>query len=96
MNSTHPHPPHSIQKRMLTIPRPVGCCAGQAAGCGCSFLASWVVALLLTSIFGRPQGGNLMTNLLLPAIIFAGSLVMAAVFSFLTGRFFPVFQKKAG
>lgn len=69
-------------------------------GCGCSFLASWVVALLISalvaSVLGPTQGANPMADILLPGAIFIGSLILAAVLSFLTGRFFPVFQKKAG
>ncbi len=82
------------------IPRPVGCCAGQAAGCGCSFLASWIMALilsvLLAPLFGQYDGGNTAAGTLLSALTCGGSLIMGAVLSFLTGRAFPVLKKGAG
>jgi hypothetical protein len=80
--------------------RPIGCCTGQALGCGFSFLASWAVAwlfsALLTPAFGQAQGGNTPVGVLLSGFTCCGSLVMGAVLSFLTGRLFPIFKKKAG
>jgi hypothetical protein len=87
-------------KKNFNVPHPIGCCAGQALGCGCSFLASWVVAgvlsVLLAPLFGASQGGNTGAGVVLAGLTCGGSLMMGAVLSFLTGRFFPVFGKKAG
>jgi len=84
----------------FNIPRPIGCCAGQALGCGFSFIASWAVAgilsALLTPLFGGSQGGNTGAGVLLAGLTCGGSLIMGAVLSFLTGRLFPIFKKKAG
>ncbi len=100
MNSTIPNPPKNNPKRWLNIPRPLGCCTGQALGCGCSFIASWVFALLLSALlptlFASSTGTDPLAGILLPGFICGSSLVMAAVFSFLTGRIFPVFQRKGG
>ena len=87
-------------KKNFNVPHPIGCCAGQALGCGFSFLATWVVAgvlsVLLAPLFGQSQGGNTSVGVLLAGLTCGGSLIMGAILSFLTGRFFPVFGKKAG
>ena len=87
-------------KKNFNVPRPIGCCAGQALGCGFSFLASWIVvwllSALLTPYFGQSQGGNTIIGVLLAGLTCGGSLIMGAGLSFLTGRLFPIFKKKAG
>ncbi len=69
-------------------------------GCGFSFLASWAVAgvlsALLAPLFGQSQGGNTAVGTLLSGLTCGGSLLMGAALSFLTGRLFPIFGKKAG
>jgi len=100
MRSTSAGNSQNSTKKNFNIPRPIGCCAGQALGCGFSFLATWVVAgllsVLLTPLFGGSQGGNTGAGVLLAGLTCGGSLIMGAVLSFLTGRLFPVFGKKAG
>jgi hypothetical protein len=100
MNSTSADNSQNSTKKNFNIPRSIGCCAGQALGCGFSFLASWVVAgvlsALLTPLFGGSQGGNTGAGVLLAGLTCGGSLFMGAVLSFLTGRLFPIFKKKAG
>ena len=100
MSSMSANTSQNSTKKNFNIPRPIGCCAGQALGCGLSFLASWVVAgvlsALLTPLFGQSQGGNTGVGVLLAGLTCGGSLMMGAVLSFLIGRFFPVFGKKAG
>ncbi|MCJ7434871.1 MAG: hypothetical protein MUO77_15420 [Anaerolineales bacterium] len=90
----------SPTKKNFNIPRPIGCCAGQTLGCGLSFLATWVVAgvlsALLTPLFGQSQGGNTAVGVLLSGLTCGGSLMMGAALSFLTGRLFPIFKKKVG
>lgn len=90
----------SSTKKKLSVPRPIGCCAGQALGCGFSFLASWVVAWLLSALlipfFGQSSGDNTTIDVLLAGLTCGGSLIMGAGLSFLTGRLFPIFKKKAG
>jgi len=87
-------------KKNFNIPRPIGCCAGQALGCGFSFIASWAVAgilsALLTPLFGGSQGGNTGAGVLLSGLTCGGSLIMGVGLSFLTGLLFPIFKKKAG
>jgi hypothetical protein len=94
--SNSPNPP----KNNSALLRPVGCCAGQTLGCGFSFLVSWVAAwilsALLTPLFGQSQGGNTGVGVMLSGLTCCGSLVMGAGLSFLTGRLFPIFKKKAG
>lgn len=79
--------------------RSIGCCAGQALGCGFAFLISWIVAgaisAFVTPLFGQYQGGNTGAGVLLAGFTCFGSLLMSTVFSFLIGRLFPVFGKKA-
>ena len=100
MSSMSANTSQNSTKKNFNIPRPIGCCAGQALGCGLSFLASWVVAgvlsALLTPLFGQSQGGNTGIGVLLAGLTCGGSLMMGAVLSFLTGRLFPIFKKKAG
>ena len=90
----------SSAKKKFSVPRPIGCCAGQALGCGFSFLASWAVAgilsALLTPLFGQSQGGNTAAGVLLAGLTCGGSLIMATGLSFLSGRLFPIFKKKEG
>lgn len=80
----------------VDLPRAAGCCAGQAAGCGCSFLGGWLLSLalsaLLNSLLGPSQGGKILVS----ALVFLASLLTAAIVSFLIGRWLPVFRKKAG
>jgi len=75
-----------------------GCCAGQALGCGISFIVSWVIVLLvsalLTPLFGQSQGGNTSVGVLLSGLSCGGSLLLGAGLSFLTGRLFPIFKKE--
>ena len=98
MNSASDNTPQYSTKKYLNVPPPIGCCAGQAVGCGFSFLASWVVAwllaTLLTPLFGISQGGNTAVGTLLAALTCGGSLILGAGLSFLTGRLFPIFKKK--
>ena len=100
MNSSSAYNSQNSIKKNFNVPHSIGCCAGQALGCGFSFLTSWVVAAifsaLLTPLFGGSQGGNTGAGVLLAGLTCGGSLIMGAVLSFLTGRFFPVFGKKAG
>jgi len=100
MRSTSAGNSQNPTKKNFNIARPIGCCAGQALGCGFSFLTSWVVAwllsALLTPLFGASQEGNTGAGVLLAGLTCGGSLIIGAVLSFLTGRFFPVFGKKAG
>jgi hypothetical protein len=100
MSSTSVDTSQNSTKKNFNLPRPIGCCAGQALGCGLSFLVSWVIAgvlsALLTPLFGQSQGGNTEVGVLLSALTCGGSLLMGTMLSFLTGRFFPVFGKKAG
>ena len=100
MSSTSADISQNSTKKSFNVPHSIGCCAGQALGCGFSFLTSWVVAwllsALLTPLFGQSQGGNTGVGVLLAGLTCGGSLMMGAVLSFLTGRFFPVFGKKAG
>ena len=100
MSSTSADISQNSTKKSFNIPRQIGCCAGQALGCGFSFLASWVVAgvlsALLTPLFGQSQGGNTGVGVLLAGLTCGGSLMMGAVLSFLTGRLFPIFKKKGG
>lgn len=71
-----------------------GCCGGQFLGCGFSFIASWVIALglswMATAVFGRSQG----IDVLIAGLTCAVSLLLGLIFSFLTGRLFPVIGKK--
>jgi len=100
MSSTSADNSQSSSKKNFNLPPPIGCCAGQALGCGLSFLATWVVAgflsAILTPLFGQSQGGNTPVGVLLAGLTCGGSLIMGAVLSFLTGRLFPIFKKKAG
>jgi hypothetical protein len=100
MSSTNANNAQNSTKKNFNIPRPIGCCAGQALGCGFSFLATWVVAAifsaLLTPLFGGSQGGNTGAGVLLAGLTCGGSLIMGAGLSFLTGRLFPIFGKKTG
>ena len=98
MSSASANTTQNSTKKNFDIPRPVGCCIGQALGCGFSFLASWAVAgissVLLTPLFGQSQGGNTTTGVIMAGLTFGGSLIMGAVFSFMSGRLFPIFKKK--
>jgi hypothetical protein len=100
MSSASVNNSQNSTKKNFKVPHSVGCCAGQTLGCGFSFLASWVVAwvlsALLTPLFGQSQGGNTSVGVLLAGLTCGGSLIMGAVLSFLTGRMFPIFKKKAG
>lgn len=100
MNSASPSNSQNTTTKNFNILRPIGCCTGQALGCGFSFLASWVVAwlfsALLTPLFGQSQGDNTTAGVLLSGLTCCGSLMMGAGLSFLTGRLFPIFKKKAG
>ncbi|RPI91241.1 MAG: hypothetical protein EHM40_16310 [Chloroflexi bacterium] len=100
MSSTNANNSQHSTKKNFNIPRPIGCCAGQALGCGFSFLTSWVVAWIVSAVlaplFGGSQGGNTGAGVLLAGLTCGGSLIMGGVLSFLTGRLFPVFKKKAG
>ena len=97
MNSPNADNSQNSAKKDANLLRPIGCCTGQALGCGFSFLASWLVAWLLSALlapfFGQIQGDNTTVGVLLSGLTCCGSLVMGAVFSFLTGRLFPVFKK---
>ncbi len=97
MNPEHHVQPQMPLPRRSKIPRPVGCCAGQTLGCGCSFLASWVMALilsvLLSPLFGENGGGNTAAGTLVSMLTCGGSLILGAVLSFLAGRAFPVLKK---
>ncbi len=99
MNSTSDGGAQSNLKEGFNISRLPGCCAGQALGCGISFIASWVMALILSAVltpfFGQPQGGNTTVGILLSALTFAGSLIIGGSLSFLAGRLFPIFKKRA-
>ena len=79
---------------------PVAGCAGHALGCGCSFVACWVAAWVLSAflapLFGQTSGGNTIIGMLLAALTCGGSLVVGAVLSFLVGRVFPILKNKAG
>jgi hypothetical protein len=83
----------------IDLPRLAGCCSGQALGCGFSFLISWVVALIVSSllapVFGKAGGGNTIVGILISALTCVGSLVIGTGLSFLVGRIFPIFKKKA-
>lgn len=87
-----------ILKKGFDSSRLPGCCAGQALGCGISFIVSWVIALVLstvlTPLFGQYQGGNTTAGVLLSGISCGGSLILGSGLAFLTGRLFPIFQKK--
>ena len=50
MNFTSDTASQNSTKKNFNVPRPIGCCAGQVLGCGFSFLASWVVAWLLSAL----------------------------------------------
>ncbi len=99
MSSTSAGNSQNYTKKNFNVPRSIGCCTGQALGCGISFLTSWVVAwflsALLTPLFGGSQGGNTGAGVLLAGLTCGGSLIMGAVLSFLTGRLFPIFGKKS-
>jgi hypothetical protein len=90
----NPNSPGSLEK--IDLPRAAGCCAGQAAGCGCSFLGGWILSLILSALInallGPSQGGNLLVS----ALAFFASLLAAGIISFLVGRWLPAFKKKAG
>ncbi len=77
----------------------LGCCAGSALGCGLSFLISWILAMVLSAllapIFGRSGGGNSATGILVSGLTCGASLLIGAGISFLMGRLFPIFKKKA-
>jgi hypothetical protein len=79
----------------FSIPNPVGCCTGQALGCGCSFVGAWVISLILSTLLTSFVGRSDVVQVLLSGLTCIGSLVMAAVLSFLTGRFFPVIKNQA-
>jgi len=100
MSSTSANNTQNSTKKNFNVPHSIGCCAGQALGCGFSFLTSWVVAwllsALLTPLFGASQGDNTGAGVLLAGLTCGSSLMLGTVLSFLTGRFFPVFGKKAG
>jgi len=100
MSSMSANTSQNSTKKNFNIPRPIGCCAGQALGCGFSFIASWAVAgilsALLTPLFGGSQGGNTGAGVLLSGLTCGGSLIMGVGLSFLTGLLFPIFKKKAG
>jgi hypothetical protein len=71
-----------------------------ALGCGISFITTWVIALILSAVlvplFGNGLGQNTPVGTLVAALTCAGSLILGAGLSFLTGRLFPIFKKKAG
>ena len=100
MSTTNADNSQNSTKKNFNVPHSIGCCAGQALGCGFSFLATWAVAgvlsALLAPLFGQSQGGNTGAGVLLAGLTCGGSLIMGAALSFLTGRLFPIFTKKAG
>jgi len=100
MNSASDHTSQSIFKAGFNSSRLPGCCAGQALGCGVSFVVSWVIALILSAllapVFGQSQGGNTFVGIILAALTFGCSLIIGGGLSFLTGRLFPIFKKKGG
>ena len=77
----------------------LGCCAGSALGCGLSFLLSWILAMILSAvlapIFGKSGGGNSTIGILVSGLTCGASLLIGGGLSFLTGRLFPIFKKKA-
>ncbi len=90
--------PNTINKDS-DLPRLAGCCTGQALGCGISFIISWVVALLISAllapVFGKAGGGNTTVGVLISGLTCVGSLIIGTGLSFLVGRIFPIFKKKA-
>jgi hypothetical protein len=99
MNSSKPGKSQDPEKKILDIRNLLGSCTGSAIGCGLAFLSSsvvgWLIALLLAPAFGAAGGGNTAVGVLLAALKCGGSLILAAVLSFLAGRLFPSFQKAA-
>ena len=100
MNSIDPAHSQQAPNRKNKARPLAGCCAGQTLGCGFSFLAGWLMAAclsaLLLPLFGQSPAGNSAMNVVLSGLTCGGSLIMGGVLSFLAGRFFPVFQKRAG
>jgi hypothetical protein len=76
-----------------------GTCAGLAVGCGLSFVISWVIAFLLSAVlaplFGNPEGGNTAMGVLLAGLTCVSSLIIGGGISYLVGKLFPIFRKKA-
>ena len=91
MNSNPPRPLGNI-----SLPHAAGCCAGQAAGCGCSFLGGWILSLVLSALVNTLLGPSQFGGLLVLAITFFACLLAGGMVSFLVGRLLPVFKKKAG
>jgi hypothetical protein len=98
MNSTSASNAQASTTKGSNVPQLIGCCTGQALGCGFSFLASWaaawILSVLLAPLFGQYQGEDTTVGVLLSGLTCVGSLILGAGFSFLTGRLFPVFKKK--
>jgi hypothetical protein len=98
MDSPPPPVPSDSSKPRFDVTRLPGCCAGQALGCGLTFLVSWGLALLssafLTPLFGNSRGDNSLTGLLITSLTCGGSILISAVLSFLAGRLFPVLRRK--
>ncbi len=91
--------PQNSTEKNFNVSHSIGCCVGQSLGCGFSFLASWVAAWILSAIlapyFDQGQAGNTTAGVLLAGFNCVGSLIMGAALSFLTGRLFPIFKKRA-
>lgn len=98
MDSRMVNSSQNSSKNNFDFPRSIGCCAGQSLGCGFTFLLSWLVAWLLSTILvpliGQSQGGRSLAGLLITGLTCGTSLLIGAGISFLIGRIFPVFKKK--
>ncbi len=99
MNSSTSDSTSNEPKKGLSGTHVAGTCAGLALGCGLSFVISWVIAFLLsavlTPLFGNPDGGNTAMGVLLAGLTCVSSLAIGGGISFLVGRLFPIFKKKA-
>ena len=99
MNSAPSEGISNASKKGISGTHVAGTCAGLTVGCGLSFVISWVIAFLLSAalapLFGNPEGGNTAIGVLLAALTCGSSLIIGGGISFLVGKIFPIFRKKA-
>ncbi len=99
MNSAPSDNTSNDPKKGITGTHLAGTCAGLAVGCGFSFIISWIIAFLVSAVlaplFGNPDGGNTAVGVLLAGLTCVSSLVIGGGISFLVGKIFPIFRKKA-